>query len=212
MKKTKLVLILISILFLVSGCGRSIQRANRAIGLIQDHVTNIIGKISEVQNREFDLQANFEATLKQSEDLSAFLSSDTPLAENISKRQALIDEIAKSQTTLQEMVEELNSLPDKEQLPKEQVQKLIEYVKQLNQDLDTYVAQYRTNLKQETATFKALANTKTNHESFFKVFNNINQLYTENNMNLDRVIANFDPLNSLLVNLKVYLVNLTEKS
>ena len=91
--KAKQILVLIVSVVLLSACGNSLQRAERTVGLIQDHVTAIIGKISEIQNQEADIQANFEATIKASEDLSAFNQADSPIEANVQKRQALLDEI-----------------------------------------------------------------------------------------------------------------------
>lgn len=206
--KAKQILVLIVSVVLLSACGNSLQRAERTVGLIQDHVTAIIGKISEIQNQEADIQANFEATIKASEDLSAFNQADSPIEANVQKRQALLDEIDDHRKQLIDLADELGDIPQHKDLPQDQMKMVMDYVKNLTGDLDQYVARYQANLKTEAITYKSIANPSTNHESFFKVFDNVNLLYTENNMNLDKVLVHFESLNHLLVNLKVYLVNL----
>ncbi|MBG9979869.1 YkyA family protein [Facklamia sp. DSM 111018] len=210
MKNKKLILLGIT-LILLSGCGNSIERASRTIGLIQENVTNIIGKISEVQNQESDLQADFEETLKESDDLSAFAKDTNPVIGNIQEREQLLTDIDSSRQDLLELIEELNQIPEHKDLPDEQTQKVIEYIQALCEDLELYVSNYQENLKVEADTFKSVANPEINHESFFGVFDNINDLAIENNINLDAVLGHFESLNVLLVNLKVYLVNLTDK-
>ena len=209
--KNKKIILLGMTLILLSGCGNSIERASRTIGLIQENVTNIIGKISEVQNQEFDLQADFEETLKESEDLSAFAKETNPVIENIQEREQLLTDIESSRQDLLELIEELNQIPEHKDLPDEQIQKVIEYIQALCEDLELYVSNYQENLKVEAETFESVANPEINHESFFGVFDNINDLAIENNINLDAVLGHFEALNVLLVNLKVYLVNLTDK-
>lgn len=208
--KAKQILVIMISLVLLSACGNSLQRAERTVGLIQDHVTSIIGKISELQLQESDIQADFEATIQASEDLSAFKSDQSTIEENVQKRQDLLQEIETDREELLNLVDELQQIPNHQDLPQDQINQVIEYVTQLSEDLDHYVSHYQANLETEAITYKSIANPATDHESFFKVFDNVNLLYTENNMNLDKVLVHFESLNHLLVNLKVYLVNLDQ--
>lgn len=195
---------------IVSACGNSVERADRTVGLIQENVTSIIGKISEVQNFENDLQTDFEATLALEDDLSSFTAAENPVETNIASRRQLLNEIEENRNNLIDLLDEINEIPADDQLPMEQLERVVEYVENLSTDLDRYVSNYLDNLNTESITFKSIGNPDLDHESFFAVFDNVNQLSIENHINLDLLIAHFEPLNSLLINLKVYLVNITE--
>lgn len=210
MKRIKIILLSFTVV-LLGACSNSLDRADRTIGLIQENVTGIIGKISEVQNIESDLQSDFEQTLSASQDLSAFNQEDNLVGKNIAKRKELIQGIVEHSKLLKEYVKELKEIPDHPKIPHDQVNKVIEYVDQLTLDIDTYTSNYLQNLDIEKDTFQSIGNPKLNSDLFFQVFNNINLLSTENNMNLDKAVGQFERLNTLLVNLKVYLVNITGK-
>ncbi|MCR8968856.1 YkyA family protein [Facklamia sp. 7083-14-GEN3] len=207
--KTRKILILLSLSILIVGCGNSLERAKRTVSLIQDNVTLIIGNISEIQNREFDLQQDFEATINLSEDLSGFGQSDNPLNKNIEKRKELLAEMEESRQQLLELCQELEEIPENDQLPKDQITKVIEYTTNLCDKTDIYISNYLENIETEDQSYKSITSEEIDHETFFAVFDNVNLLYTENNMNLDHILEYFEPLNTLLVNLKVYLVNIT---
>lgn len=209
MKSIKLFTLAI-VFVMLSACSNSIERADRTVGIIQENVTSIIGKISEVQNYENDLQADFEATLALNEDLSSFNEADNPVETNIASRRQLLNEIEENRTNLLDLIDEIQEIPSSDDLPQDQLNRVVEYVENLSVDLERYVTNYLENLQSESMTFKSIANPDLDHQSFFSVFDNINQLSIENHINLDRLIAHFEPLNSLLVNLKVYLVNITE--
>ncbi|MGF3195770.1 YkyA family protein [Facklamia sp. P13055] len=209
--KTKKILILLSLSILIIACGNSLERAKRTVGLIQDNVTLIIGNISEIQNRELDLQQDFEATINLSEDLSGFGQSDNPLNKNIAKRKDLLAEMEESRQQLLELCQELKDIPENDQLPKDQITRVIEYTTNLCDKTDIYISNYLENIEIEDQSYQSITSEEIDHESFFAVFDNVNLLYTENNMNLDQILEYFEPLNTLLVNLKVYLVNLTGK-
>lgn len=208
MKTTKIIISL-SLALMLAGCANSLERAKRTVGLIQDNVTLLIGNISEIQNREFDLQKDFEATIQLKEDLSGFGMEDNPLHQNINNRRELLNEMEESRQQLLQLCEDLEEIPAHDQLPKDQIQRVIEYTRNLCENTDHYIANYLENLKTEDVTYKSVNSKSIDHERFFKVFSNVNMLYTENNMNLDKILNYFESLNTLLVNLKVYLVNLT---
>lgn len=72
MKKTfQLFLLTFSVILLVA-CDNSLKRADRAIGLIQENVTQIVNELNEVQVLENNLQSEFETMLQSSEDLTTF--------------------------------------------------------------------------------------------------------------------------------------------
>lgn len=207
--KTKKIIIIVILLSLVTGCSNSLERAKRSVGLVQDHVTQLIGNISEIQNREFDLQKDFEATIALEKDLSGFKLEDNPLNKNIQARQILLEEMDSSRLKLIELCQDLQEIPAHSQLPKDQIDKVIKSTRQLCDNTETYVDGYLNNLHEEDLTYKSITNKDIDHETFFGVFDNVNTIYTENNMNLDQILGYFESLNALLVNLKVYLVNLT---
>lgn len=207
MKKTfQLFLLTFSVILLVA-CDNSLKRADRAIGLIQENVTQIVNELNEVQVLENNLQSEFETMLQSSEDLTIFHANDSLVQVNIDNRKEHLESILESIKQLDELISELENLKSSDTIPTTQIDQVITYLNDLSTDLNTYIIDYQENLVEEEITFKSIANPETDYRSFFGVFDNINTLATENSINLDKILVHFEPLTSLLINLKVFLVD-----
>ncbi|MRI80565.1 hypothetical protein GIY11_00775 [Aerococcaceae bacterium DSM 109653] len=207
MKKTfQLFLLTFSVILLVA-CDNSLKRADRAIGLIQENVTQIVNELNEVQVLENSLQSEFESMLQSSEDLTIFHPNDSLVQVNIDNRKEHLESMLESIKQLDELISELENLKSSDTIPTTQIDQVITYLNDLSTDLNTYIIDYQENLVEEEITFKSIANPETDYRSFFGVFDNINTLATENNINLDKILVHFEPLTSLLINLKVFLVD-----
>ena len=207
MKKTfQLFLLTFSVILLVA-CDNSLKRADRAIGLIQENVTQIVNELNEVQVLENNLQSEFETMLQSSEDLTIFHANDSLVQVNIDNRKEHLESILESIKQLDELSSELENLKSSDTIPTTQIDQVITYLNDLSTDLNTYIIDYQENLVEEEITFKSIANPETDYRSFFGVIDNINTLATENNINLDKILVHFEPLTSLLINLKVFLVD-----
>lgn len=207
MKKTfQLFLLTFSVILLVA-CDNSLKRADRAIGLIQENVTQIVNELNEVQVLENNLQSEFETMLQSSEDLTIFHANDSLVQVNIDNRKEHLESILESIKQLDELISELENLKSSDTIPTTQMDQVITYLNDLSTDLNTYIIDYQENLVEEEITFKSIANPETDYRSFFGVFDNINTLATENSINLDKILVHFEPLTSLLINLKVFLVD-----
>lgn len=207
MKKTfQLFLLTFSIIFLAA-CDNSLQRADRAIGLIQENVTQIVNELNEVQVLENNLQSDFETMLQSSEDLGIFNANDSLIQVNIQNRKDHLTSITERISKLNELVAELENVKKSDTIPTAQIDQVITHLSNLSADLSVYIADYQDNLTEESITFKSIANPETDYNTFFGVFDNINTLSTENHINLDKILVHFEPLTSLLINLKVFLVD-----
>lgn len=207
MKKTFQLFLLTFSIILLAACDNSIERADRAIGLIQENVTQIVNELNEVQVLENNLQNDFETMLQSSEDLEIFNANDSLIQENIQNRKDHLTSITESVSKLNELITELENVKKSETIPTAQIDQVITYLTNLSADLEVYIADYQDNLTEETITFKSIANPETDYNTFFGVFDNINTLSTENYINLDKILVHFEPLTSLLINLKVFLVD-----
>ena len=207
MKKTFQLFLLTFSIILLAACDNSIERADRAIGLIQENVTQIVNELNEVQVLENNLQNDFETMLQSSEDLEIFNANDSLIQENIQNRKDHLTSITESVSKLNELITELENVKKSETIPTAQIDQVITYLTNLSADLEVYIADYQDNLTEEAITFKSIANPETDYNTFFGVFDNINTLSTENYINLDKILVHFEPLTSLLNNLKVFLVD-----
>ncbi|MGO4927565.1 YkyA family protein [Fundicoccus sp. Sow4_D5] len=207
MKKTFQLFLLTFSVILLAACDNSLQRADRAIGLIQENVTQIVNELNEVQVLENNLQSDFETMLQSSEDLGIFNASDSLVQINIQNRKDHLTSITESISKLNELIAELENVKKSDAIPTAQIDQVITHLKDLSTDLNVYITDYHDNLTEESITFKSIANPETDYNTFFGVFDNVNTLSTENHINLDKILVHFEPLTSLLINLKVFLVD-----
>lgn len=211
MNKIKIIVTILSTTLLLAACNPSIERSQKTIGLMQDNVTQIINELYAVQEAEQLLQSNFEEDLTSAgNDLNYFNREDSLVLQNIQHRSTSIDTISKKLMALDELIPELENLMKYSQLPTEDFTTLIGSIHNLSTDLTTYLNTYQENLVLEKQTFQFIGNPEIDYNSFFDVFDNINQLAIINDYNLNTVLAKFEPINRLLVDIKVKLVTLEE--
>ena len=212
MKKFLTLIMVICLIPVLTGCDKSFERAERAITLTQEQVTGIINDLGKVQHLERDLQSDFEATVEKSEDLSSFASDDSPIMYNLEARRQHLTSIQEKEHELKNLVQELENQDKSTSLPAESVQALVDDVNALLNELTVYTSDYLNNIDLEKQTYQSIANPETDYASFFKVFDNINLLNATNEINLERVLGYFEPLNTRLVNYKIELVNQRESN
>ena len=78
----------------------------------------------------------------------------------------------------------------------------------LTANLKVYLKDYQDSLQPEKQTYQAVANPNNDYTTFFKVFDNVNILNKTNQINLEKVLGYFEPINAKLIDFKVYLTNL----
>ncbi|MDO4432942.1 MAG: YkyA family protein [Aerococcaceae bacterium] len=199
----------ICILFVVA-CGQhAVNRAENAIGLMQEDLSKIVNELREIQTLEKGLQSAFETVLSAN-DTALFASEDNAVANNLNERTAHIKTLEETQKSLVELSEELANIQQQD-LPTEQFKQVHQEVQALNTTLTTYIGDYRNNLAMEAASFKAMANPESDYTVLFSIIKNLSNTDTTNNINLDKVLPSFEPISIKLINLKVQLVNMKER-
>lgn len=208
----KIVILLITTLF-IAGCDNSVERADKTVSLVQENVTSIVNELTEIQLAEGNLQAEFESTIANAEDdLTYFASDDSPIQQNIQRRKEHLTKLEEVRGELDTMIEEFSNQADNSPLPTEQVTNQITQLQKLSQEIVTYISDYRENIETESIVYKSIANPETDYSSFFAVFDSVSKLHTTNQINLERILGYFEPINAQLINFKVYLANLQESN
>lgn len=209
-KLTKFVFSVFIGMFILAACqNKSLPRAERIIGLIQENVTAITNNLSEIQNIENTLQSSFEEAIAFN-DLSIFSNEDNAVNVNIQARQEKINAIIDARKSNQDLIKEMTSLIGQPNVPGEQIKTIISQIEALNADLEVYTTDYNNALKLESQSFESIAAENSNYETFFNVLNNVNTLAVTNNMNLNKVVGQFEQINIHLVNVKVEIINLIQ--
>ncbi|MBS4455955.1 YkyA family protein [Tuanshanicoccus lijuaniae] len=211
MKRLKQIILCLAIPLFIAACDNSIERANNAIGLIQDQMTKLVNELYEVQNLENQLQAHFEEDLKKSGDnLSYFNQEDILVIKNTSLRLEHLTAMEKAAEELEKLMPELINGRKNNALPMKDFESIDKMIQSMKVDLTTYITDYRKNIALEKQTFHSIGNPKIDYNNFFKVFDNINKLSETNLYNLDRLLVHFEPINQLIVDTKVKVVTLLE--
>ncbi|WP_124057410.1 YkyA family protein [Vaginisenegalia massiliensis] len=211
MRQLRHVIILVLACLCLTACVNNLDKAERTVGLMQDDVTKIVSELNEIQVQEDNLQSDFETVLNKNQDnLAVFSEKDNLVENNIAQRRQHIQSIEEALKNLKELNKEFESYKDKEKYPKQQIALIVSETYALDKDLTVYLSDYKTNLDLESQTFKSIANPKTDYKGFFGIFDNFNKLSTINSINLDKVLAHFEPLNRALINVKVEVVNMKE--
>lgn len=204
-------LVILSSLILLVACDNTLQRTDRLISLVQENVTQLVNQLNEIQLAESDLQADFEETLHaQGDKLTSFAQGDAKVYQNIKRRQDHLRKLEELTDQLVEYAEEFTKQANKSNLPVADSQRTVDLMVQLADDLTTYNEDYKHSLTLEEQTYQSIASPEMDYTKFFGVFDNVQTLQTTNHINLERVLSHFEPINTQLINFKVYLTNLQE--
>lgn len=211
MKQLKNIVVVLIASLVLTACNNSVERTDRLVTMLQENVTALVNELTEIQLAENNLQAEFETTIASgSDDFSAFSSSDAPIQQNIQRRKEHLNKLDEHRTDLLSLIEEVDNQIDNSPLPMDQMTSQIAQLNGLTEELSIYINDYLANLDTESIIYQSLANPETNYETFFSVFDRVAVLHTTNNINLERILGYFEPINAQLINFKVYLANLQE--
>ncbi|MGX7349362.1 YkyA family protein [Dolosicoccus paucivorans] len=212
MKKITYVSFLLFITIFLVGCSKSLPRAERIIGLMQEEMTSLVAQLNELQALEDELQQDFESTLDQDHSLELFADTDSPIQQNVFLRKDTINQLRQTLDTILSLENELLDLKDKKNIPEDVLNTIHQEVNAMDEAMDIFLKDYMDNLSLEEKAFASVASDDSNFGSFFKVIEDINTLSTTNEINLDRAITHFEPLNTTLVNAKVELIHSLEST
>lgn len=212
MKKITYISFLLFITVVLVGCSKSLPRAERIIGLMQEEMTSLVAQLNELQALEDELQQAFEATLDQDHSLELFADTDSPVQQNVFLRKDTINELRQTLDTILSLEDELLDLKGKKNIPEDVLQTIHQEVNAMDEAMGIFLSDYMNNLSLEEQAFASVASDDSNFESFFKVIEDINILSTTNEINLDQAITHFEPLNTTLVNAKVELIHSLEST
>lgn len=210
MKNTNRVLILVLLTIILVGCSQVIERADRTITMAQETMTGIVNDLTNIQSLEQSLQSDFETTLQAGEDLQAFADSEQTIYKNVDQRISHLEELSQRAEKLTELSKELEAQAKQEEMPTDDITNISQLINELKTALNTYIEDYKTNIATEKASYQAIASSNIDYAGFFKVLDNVGVTFTNNYMNLEKVLGYFEPINTRLINFKVYLAKLIE--
>lgn len=208
-KKLKYPLLVLMTILLI-GCNNALERSLRTVEVLQDTITQAINQLNEIQVIENQLQSDFEATMKSESGLASFNQEDSPILTNLSRRSELIEALSKTTESIQTYAEELQNQSNSGPLPTDQVEAQVNLLTELADNLGVYTADYQTNINYERTIYHSLTNPEIEFTQFFQIFDEVERLFVNNYMNLEHVLGLFEPINTQLINFKIYLINLEQ--
>ena len=156
--------------------------------------------------------SQFEEMINSEQELQAFQNEEANIYTNINQRSEYLTQLEENRTNLVDLREEINAQSERDELPSDQVTQVDQNLEQLVGHLETYINDYQTNLEIEQQLYESLANPDLDYTQFFSLFDQISIITTNNQMNLEKVIQYVEPINTVLINIKVHLANLQEAS
>ena len=210
MKKITKYLSILLISTLLFGCDNSLERSKRTIDALQDNMTQIINILNEIQNEEENIQRDFEATLNSEDGLTAFGDENSAIQINVSEREYQLGLLSEQVVALEKYIEEFTTFTDAELLDRQEVIQHIDLFNQLQENLAVYSKDYQANIQSEQQIYYSLSDPEIDYNRFYQIFEQIETLMTTNHINLEKILGYFEPINTQLINFKIYLVNLAE--
>lgn len=165
---------------ILTGCDTGVAQAVDVTSEIETVENTIIEKLNAIASKEATLQAEFETTLAEDQELSTFKDESATVFENIETRQTDLDSLTEAAENLKGQTDELTSL-ESEELPSEEITTVTDDLTTLNGSLDQFVEQYGASLTEQESYFKSLVEEDATYETLQSGIEQLNEQHTATN-------------------------------
>lgn len=165
---------------ILTGCDTGVAQAVDVTSEIETVENTIIEKLNAIASKEATLQAEFETTLAEDEELSTLKDESATVFENIETRQTDLDSLTEAAENLKGQTDELTSL-ESEELPSEEITTVTDNLTTLNGSLDQFVEQYGASLTEQESYFKSLVEEDATYETLQSGIEQLNEQHTATN-------------------------------
>lgn len=165
---------------ILTGCDTGVAQAVDVTSEIETVENTIIEKLNAIASKEATLQAEFETTLAEDEELSTLKDESATVFENIETRQTDLDSLTEAAENLKGQTDELTSL-ESEELPSEEITTVTDDLTTLNGSLDQFVEQYGASLTEQESYFKSLVEEDATYETLQSGIEQLNEQHTATN-------------------------------
>lgn len=152
-------------LLVLSGCSSEANRIMDSAQTTKEYATETSNHFNAIKDSESQLQALFEESLEQDEELTSFANKEVPVFDNIDQRQDSLNE-------LEDATQRLNRIKNKwsrtqqETIDEAVYQDMIADIDSAVTGLSTYIEAYNEYLDQQEDYFVSIGDEEANYESF----------------------------------------------
>lgn len=152
-------------LLVLSGCSSEANRIMDSAQTTKEYATETSNHFNAIKDSESQLQALFEESLEQDEELTNFANKEVPVFDNIDQRQDSLNE-------LEDATQRLNRIKNKwsrtqqETIDEAVYQDMIADIDSAVTGLSTYIEAYNEYLDQQEDYFVSIGDEEANYESF----------------------------------------------
>ena len=164
----------------LTGCDTGVAQAVDVTTEIETVENTVIEKLNAIAAQESTLQAEFETTLAEDEELATLKDGSATVFENIETRQTDLDSLKEAAESLKTQTDELTTL-DSEELPSEEISTVTDDLTTLNESLDQFIEQYGTSLTEQESYFQALVEEDATYETLQSGIDQLNEQHTATN-------------------------------
>lgn len=171
--KTKALLFLgTSSLLFLTGCQNELSTLSGHSEDISNLSNETITEINNITETEGNLQAAYETTFQEDEDLSSFSDESSPVFENIQMRKDSIENVQSHTSDLEDISTSLADF-EPEEIDPNLVSSWSDSLQTSVDTLNSYTDTYTTSLDEQTSYFQSLGTEEANYETLANGVENI---------------------------------------
>ncbi|MGP6147519.1 YkyA family protein [Jeotgalibaca sp. A122] len=171
----------------LAGCSSGVEKTQKSVDKLADSKEAIIVSLNTIQQKEMEIQKQFDEALTADEELATFSDGSAPVFKNISVRQEEVANLEENLSKMKGHVMDLSKL-EVEEVPAEKMQKMLDTAQTFINQVEAYLPAYTEQLQAEEEIFASFGAEDATFNTLYDGVNTLNKNGSDNLAKLEPLV------------------------
>lgn len=172
----------------LAGCSSGIEKTQKSVDELADSKEAIIVSLNNIQQKEMEIQKQFDEALTADEELATFSDGSAPVFENISARQEEVANLEENLSKMKDHVTDLSKL-EVEEVPTDKMKKMLDTAQTFIEQVEGYLPTYTEQLQAEEEIFASFGAEDATFNTLYDGVNTLNKNGSDNLAKLEPLVG-----------------------
>ncbi|MGP6139753.1 YkyA family protein [Jeotgalibaca sp. A127] len=172
----------------LAGCSSGVEKTQKSVDKLADSKEAIIVSLNTIQQKEMEIQKQFDEALTADEELATFSDGSAPVFKNISVRQEEVANLEENLSKMKGHVMDLSKL-EVEEVPAEKMQKMLDTAQTFINQVEAYLPAYTEQLQAEEEIFASFGAEDATFNTLYDGVNTLNKNGSDNLAKLEPLVG-----------------------
>lgn len=171
----------------LAGCSSGIEKTQKSVDKLADSKEAIIVSLNNIQQKEMEIQTQFDEALTTDVELTSFKDGSAPVFENISVRQEEVANLEDNLSKMKDHVAKLSKL-EEEEIPGNEMKGMLDTAQIFIQQVEGYLPTYTQQLQAEEEIFTSFGADDATFNTLYDGVNTLNKNGSDNQAKLEPLV------------------------